>query len=79
MVLEFSIRGMHCASCSAHLERTLADMPQVKSATVNLATNTARVDLREGADAPVARQAVIDAVAQLGFPAEALPGKLRDA
>ena len=72
MVLEFSIRGMHCASCSSRVERALQDMPQVESATVSLAANTAQVRLRNGADAKAIRQAVLDAVAQLGFSAEAL-------
>jgi len=46
-------------------------MPQIDSVTVSLATSTARVSLRNGADAAAVRQAVMDAVAGLGFSAEA--------
>lgn len=41
-VLEFSISGMHCASCSARLEKLLCALPGVE-AQVNLATERARV------------------------------------
>lgn len=34
----FSIKGMHCASCVAIIERSLKETPGVKDATVNLAT-----------------------------------------
>ena len=39
----FPIAGMHCASCVAHVERALNDVPGVAQATVNLATESARV------------------------------------
>ncbi len=38
------ILGMTCASCSAVVEKTLAKVPGVTSATVNLAAETAKVD-----------------------------------
>ena len=62
---------MHCAACSARIERVLGAMPELDSVTVSLATNTARVTLRNGTDAATGRQAVMDAVARLGFSAEA--------
>lgn len=39
----FPIAGMNCASCVAHVERALNDVPGVAQATVNLATESARV------------------------------------
>lgn len=37
------IEGMHCASCVAHVERALRNVPGVSAATVNLATESAHV------------------------------------
>lgn len=37
------IEGMHCASCVAHVERALHNVPGVTAATVNLATESAHV------------------------------------
>ena len=65
---------MHCAACSARIERVLGAMPELDSVTVSLATNTARVTLHNGTDAATVGQAVIDAVAHLGFSAEAQDG-----
>ncbi len=39
----FSINGMTCASCVARVEKILQKVPGVSSATINLATETARV------------------------------------
>ncbi|HEX9017228.1 MAG TPA: heavy metal translocating P-type ATPase [Chloroflexota bacterium] len=39
----FGVTGMTCASCSARVERTLAKMPGVQTANVNLATEKATV------------------------------------
>ncbi len=39
-----SITGMHCASCSALIEKALTRMPGVQSATVNLALETGTVE-----------------------------------
>ncbi|WP_332859429.1 heavy metal translocating P-type ATPase [Janthinobacterium svalbardensis] len=39
----FTIEGMTCASCVARVEKALAAVPGVTSASINLATDTARV------------------------------------
>ena len=44
----FSVRGMHCASCVAVIEKTLKRVPGVKEASVNLATEKALVEFDEG-------------------------------
>ena len=39
----FPIKGMHCASCVGLIEKSLTQMPGVKKAMVNLATEQATV------------------------------------
>jgi len=41
--IHLRIRGMHCASCVSRVERALAAVPGVREASVNLATDRARV------------------------------------
>ena len=41
---ELTVEGMTCASCVARVERALKAVPGVSAATVNLATETARVE-----------------------------------
>lgn len=41
--LELGVEGMTCASCAARVQRTLTRHPGVEEASVNLATNRARV------------------------------------
>ncbi|WP_396430799.1 heavy metal translocating P-type ATPase [Limnohabitans sp.] len=42
-VMDIGIGGMTCASCVARVEKALSKVPGVASATVNLATETARI------------------------------------
>lgn len=42
-VKSFTVEGMTCASCVARVEKALAAVPGVTSASINLATDTARV------------------------------------
>ncbi|MDY0107734.1 MAG: heavy metal translocating P-type ATPase [Giesbergeria sp.] len=51
--LDLSIGGMTCASCSGRVERALRKVPGVQEATVNLATESARILFTppEGGDA----------------------------
>ncbi len=41
--VDFSVPGMHCESCVAHVESILAAQPGVKDVEVNLETLTAKV------------------------------------
>jgi P-type Cu+ transporter len=42
------IEGMHCASCVAHVEKSLRTIDGVEDATVNLATESARITYAPG-------------------------------
>ncbi len=61
-VIDLGIEGMTCASCVSRVERALAKVPGVASATVNLATESARVRVASASDTePLLRRAVRDA------------------
>ncbi len=55
---ELAITGMTCASCAGRVERALARVPGVVGATVNLATERARIRTAGALDAEVLRAAV---------------------
>ena len=67
--LDLSIGGMTCASCSGRVERALRKVPGVHSATVNLATESARVQvaLPAGSDAPAMDAVLRRAVRNAGY------------
>ena len=43
VVLDVPVRGMHCAACTARIEKSLAEAPGVSSAGVNFATERATI------------------------------------
>jgi len=63
VTLELGIEGMTCAACAARLEKVLNRLPEV-NATVNFATEQARVDFRPGL---VDEGALLGAVRGAGF------------
>ena len=65
------IEGMHCASCVARVEKALAEVPGVQSASVNLATERAEVVAAPG----VAVTALEEAVRGAGYAARAPTGE----
>lgn len=72
-LLRYAVRGMHCAACSARIERAVGQMEGVGAVAVSLATETAQVTPAPGlgADAAQALAAAIPArIAELGFSAE---------
>jgi Cu+-exporting ATPase len=62
--LTLAIEGMTCASCVRTVEGALAKVPGVSDASVNLATETARVRF---AEAPVAVPDLVKAVKAAGY------------
>ena len=67
--LDLSIGGMTCATCSGRVERALRKVPGVQSATVNLATETARVQFSapDGGDATAMDALLRRAVRNAGY------------
>jgi len=61
------IGGMTCASCSARVEKALDKIPGVEAATVNLATEQARVRLQ--ANSPASIEDVLATIKKTGYEA----------
>ncbi|HJP41028.1 MAG TPA: cation transporter, partial [Dehalococcoidia bacterium] len=64
--ITLAVRGMTCASCVRRVERVLSRVEGVEAASVNLASETARVTLA----APVELEALAAAVSKAGYDAE---------
>ncbi|HET6616330.1 MAG TPA: heavy metal translocating P-type ATPase [Gemmatimonadota bacterium] len=73
--VELSIEGMHCASCVQKVERELAALPGVVTATVNLAAESARVRTIPGA---VGAADLVAAVRHAGYEARAVGDAARE-
>ena len=61
--LSFGVDGMTCASCAGRVEKALAGVPGVVDASINLATDTARVT----SSTPIALAPLQAAVEQAGY------------
>ncbi|WP_018986700.1 heavy metal translocating P-type ATPase [Methylophilus methylotrophus] len=68
--LDIAISGMSCASCVTAVENALRKIPEIKSASVNLATEKAHVALKEGM--PFQPQTILKAIFDAGYGAELL-------
>jgi heavy metal translocating P-type ATPase len=64
-----NVHGMHCAGCVATVEGALCKVSGVKSASVNLATEQARVDISADPGGPSISQ-LIQAIRAAGYDAE---------
>ena len=62
--LSFPVAGMTCAACATRIRQRLGDVPGVREAVVNLATNQATLEIEGGAAAP---GALIAAVREAGY------------
>ena len=62
--MDFKIKGMSCAACSARVEKAVSALQGVESVSVNLLTNSMQV---EGS---VSEKEVIDAVVKAGYGAK---------
>ncbi len=63
---QYNVTGMHCASCSANVEKAVRKVEGVTDVAVNLLTNSMRVD------GEVSPDAVVAAVAKAGYGASLL-------
>ncbi len=67
--IELAVEGMTCAACSTRLEKQLAKMPGVDEASVNLATERARVSFKAGL---ISVADLVATVEKTGFKAKAV-------
>ena len=70
--LVLPIKGMHCASCVARVEKALSGVPGVVSAAVNLASEKATIEYIEGTGLADIKKAVKDAGFETGSGVESL-------
>jgi P-type Cu+ transporter len=73
-VVDLRISGMHCAACVGRVEQALAAVPGVADASVNLATERARVRLAE----PVPDERLAVAVREAGYDARRVTSPIAD-
>ena len=73
--ISIDIEGMTCASCVSRVEKALANIPGIEAATVNLATEQARIRLKEAMPGVV--EQIIDVIQNAGYEAKqsAAPGQ----
>ncbi len=64
--LKLTVRGMTCANCARSVEKTLASVPGVTKATVDLAAASATVEYDTELVTP---EAIASAVCDLGYEA----------
>ena len=72
--IELAIEGMHCAACSSRVEKAIGNLPGVTEASVNLATERARLQIDPD---QIKVSEIQDAVAQAGY--KATPVEKEDA
>ncbi|WP_281261460.1 heavy metal translocating P-type ATPase [Devosia naphthalenivorans] len=68
--ISIDIEGMTCASCVARVEKSLMKVPSVTSASVNLATQRATVQLGEAYDL----DPLLEAIEKAGYKGSKTPG-----
>jgi Cu+-exporting ATPase len=61
------IEGMTCASCVSRIEQALQKIPDIEKASVNLATEQARIRIRTGSSLSI--EEVIKAIQKTGYDA----------
>ena len=69
---KFSVSGMTCAACSAHVEKAVRNVAGVQEVSVSLLTNSMQVDFA----APATEQEICAAVAAAGYADEGCRRKI---
>src|SRR4030095_4931930 len=64
--VDFTVSGMDCASCVAHVEKAARSVPGVRDVNVSLARGRAGVQMDSSTTDP---QRVADAITDSGYPA----------
>jgi Cu+-exporting ATPase len=72
---ELTIGGMTCASCATRIEKVLGKLPGVQAATVNLADETATVEMLPGA---VEAADLVVAIERAGYSAKVRTGEAQE-
>lgn len=67
---KFDIDGMHCAACASNIERNVQKLDDVKSVSVNLATEKMSVEFAEGVNVASAEEKTMAVVKSIGFSAQ---------
>ena len=65
----FALTGMSCASCAANIESAVSSLPEVSTASVNLATEVLSVTYQPGA---INEEIICQTVAEAGYQAQVL-------
>ena len=68
MKLRFTIKGMTCASCSAHVEHAAGGVAGVREVSVSLLTDALSLTCDDG-DAARVRREIVAAVKRAGYTA----------
>lgn len=69
---KFSVTGMSCSACSAHVEKSVSALPGIQSVSVNLLTNSMQVEYDEAA---VGVKEIVKAVKSSGYGASPVQGE----
>ncbi len=78
--LQLQVQDMTCASCVGRVERALLQVPGVLQASVNLASEQARVTVAgEGAQARAVQEALVVALRKAGYGARAADAGVKEA
>lgn len=64
-----AVGGMHCASCGLLIDEVVEELPGVATSTTDV--RAGRTVVRPAVGATVDRAAVVDAIRQLGYSADA--------
>ncbi len=70
--VQLKITGMHCAACSARIERILGKIPQVEKASVSLAANRASITFADEVAREAALPVIHEKIAKAGFGSEVI-------